>query len=235
MKGAIMQPYLFPFLPYFQLIFAVDVFGVADDSQFINRGWVNRNRILINNSPLLFTFSLKKDQYHRPIKARYFHDNFDYEKRKFIKTLELNYNKAPYYKDTIELIREIFNYDERNISKFIENQLKIICRYINIKTPFINSSLWQIDNMDNLQLEERVIKSLKKINISHFINPVGGSELYTKKVFDNNKIKLDFLKPLEIYYKQFESDFVPNLSIIDVMMFNSREEIELMLGKYKLI
>ena len=182
----------------------------------------------------LLLFSIKKHSHLTTINECFFHDNFEYEREKFVKTIEICYGQASYFNDVMELLNEIFISDERNISKFIENQLRIICNYLNISTPFQNSPSWQLDNIDNFELELRVIKKLKKIGVTRFINPIGGVELYRKEFFKKNDIDLNFLKPKEIYYEQFGSEFVPNLSIIDVMMFNSREDIELMLGNYQL-
>lgn len=232
MKIAIMQPYLFPYIGYFQLINAVDVFGIGDDVQYIEGGWINRNRLMVNKSVFLYTFPLKKDSYKKAIKDRYFHENFNYKKEKYLKMLNYNYKKAPYFSETIKLVTLLFEYQETNISKFIENQLKVICEYLKIETSFINSKLWKIDIVSGKNVEERAVeklKMLKELGMDHFINPIGGKKLYSKYFFEKNYIKLSYLESKEISYKQFGQDFIPNLSIIDVMMFNSSIQIRKML------
>jgi hypothetical protein len=238
MKIAIMQPYLFPYLGYFQLIKAVDLFGIGDDVQYIKGGWINRNRILANKVPYTFTFSVKKDSYQKAIKERFFNDNFDLEKDKFLRILAMHYKKAPYYPDTIEVINSIFEFKEANVSKFIVNHLNILCQYLEIKTTFLDSSLWQIKGNSNMSVEEKAIKKLRKLNeigINHFVNPSGGKELYNKDFFNKNNFKLSFLEPKNILYKQFGNVFHPSLSIIDVMMFNSKEEISSLLSDCNIV
>jgi len=235
MKIAIMQPYLFPYIGYFQLINSVDVFGIGDDVQYIDRGWINRNRILINKQASLISFPVKKDSYSKNINERFFHEGFSYQKEKFLRILNLNYKKAPYYNDVIELITSILEHKETNVSKFIENQLKIICEYLHIETTFINSNLWQVDEAEGKNTEERAVEKLKKLRdmgIDHFINPIGGTQLYSKDFFKKNGLKLSFLKSNDFIYDQFGLEFTPNLSIIDVMMFNSVEQIKEQLNQY---
>ena len=232
-----MQPYLFPYLGYFQLIKNVDIFGIGDDVQYIKSGWINRNRILSNGEPYMFTFPVKKDSSFKIIKERYFDESFSSYKDKFLRVLDHSYKKAPFYNETLKLLEEIFSNNESNVSKFIENHLKIICKHINISTPFLSSSDWTIDHQDDFSVEERVIKKLeklKRIGITHFINPIGGNELYTKEFFEKSGVKLSFLECTDIPYKQFDYEFIPKLSIIDVLMFNSVDEIQGLLNCFNL-
>ena len=238
MKISMMQPYLFPYIGYFQLINLSDYFGIANDVQFIKRGWINRNRILQNSESNIFSFSVKKDSFQKNIKERYFTDNFNNEKKYFFKRLKQNYIQAPFYTETIQFLDFVFEFKETNISKFNENQLKLICNYLEINTIFINPSLMIFDKNIGKNAEDRVIKRLKKLDkleIKQFINPIGGKELYHKDFFKKNNFELIFIKPNEISYKQFNNNFISNLSIIDVMMFNSVGKIKDMLNEYTLI
>ena len=92
-----------------------------------------------------------------------------------------------------------------------------------------------IEKTDNLHAQDRVIDICKRLNTTQYINAIGGQELYSKEDFAKNGIQLNFIKMNEIKYKQFNNEFVPNLSIIDVMMFNSPETIREMLDDYELI
>ena len=239
MKIGIMQPYLFPYIGYFQLINAVDYFGIGDNVQYINKGWINRNRKLVKGKPYLFSFSVKKDSHEKIIKERFYSVNFGREKKKVLKCISHSYKKAPYYKQIFELLQKIVDTEETNVSTFNKNQLKMICDYLKIETKFIDSSNWEIDkSLLNGSTQERAVKKLiklKKIGINHFINPIGGERMYDKKFFKQNGLDLSFLKTNKITYTQFDKEFVPNLSIIDVMMFNSSKMIKEMLDKYKMI
>ena len=233
MKIGIMQPYLFPYIGYFQLINAVDIFIIHDDVQYIQAGWINRNRILYTGREFLFTFGVKKDNYTKKINERYFSDNFLKEKKKFLGTLRIAYSKAPNYDVTFDLVEGILNEQEKNISIMTTKSLKIICSYLQIETQFSISS--QLEKNNSLTSQDRVIELNKKSNSSHYINPIGGMELYSKEKFLAHGIQLSFLKPKDIVYQQFQNGFIPWLSIIDVLMFSSIEETKNMLNQYELI
>lgn len=233
MKIAIMQPYLFPYIGYFQLIHAVDLFVIYDDVQFIKRGWINRNKLLVNGKEHLFTFSLQKSPRNTNINEKIFSSDNNYEKIKFLQLIEYNYKKAPFFNEVYPIIQRIMSCNDQNLCSFIYNSLMIICDYLEIKTRFIFSS--QINKDDSLKGEERIISINKSLHSSCYINPIGGVELYSKSRFKQEGIDLYFLKPKPIQYKQFNSDFIPWLSIIDVLMFNSKDTVRTFLDEYELI
>jgi len=229
-----MQPYLFPYLGYFQLINAVDKYVICDDVQYIKNGWINRNNILNDKKQYLFTFNVKKGEHLELINERFYCTNmFNNQINKFYNLLTISYRKAKYFDEVFKLITEIFQYNDLNIAKFNSNALKNICKYIGIDTEFINSSEIPQDNM--LKRENKVLAINKILLSTQYINAIGGRELYCKETFNKNNIKLNFIKTLKVEYKQFKNDFIPNLSIIDVLMFNSKEEIKLLLNEYELV
>ena len=232
MKLAIMQPYIFPYIGYFQLIKAVDKFVLYDDVNFINRGWINRNRILVNGKDSMFTIPLKDASQNKLI-----HEidvNWDNNwKGKFLKTIEQAYKKAPFYENILPIIEKTIESQEVQFSKIIENNLRLICEYLEIKTEIISSStIYQ--NIDK-KAQERILDICSQEKATHYINPIGGFELYDKEVFANENMQMNFIKSLPVEYKQFKNEFVPWLSIIDVMMFNSKEEINKFLDKFELV
>jgi hypothetical protein len=233
MKVAIMQPYFMPYIGYFQLINAVDEFIVYDNIEFTKKGWINRNRILVNGKDEYITLPIKKDSDYLMVKDRYLGDNWISEKQKMINRLKESYRKSPNYSVIMPLLEESILYKENNLFIFVLNTLSKICEYIGIKTPITISSTISIDH--SLKGEKKVLEICKAVNATEYINPIGGLELYSKDVFKNEGINLQFLKTDSIIYKQFANDFVPWLSIIDVLMFNSREEINKYLTKFKLI
>lgn len=233
MKLAIMQPYIFPYIGYFQMIKAVDKFVFYDDVNFIKKGWINRNRILVNGKDFMFTIPLEKTSQNNLILESHIKQEVYTEWRnKIYITLEQNYKSSPYYNDTIELITKVFNQNKISISELAIESIKKVSEYLGLNTIFLKSS----DNYDNRGLgrKERLIDICKRENATHYINAIGGQELYSKDSFEENDIKLGFIKPMPISYKQFDNAFLPWLSIIDVLMFNSKEEIILMLDKYEL-
>ncbi|WP_017413625.1 WbqC family protein [Clostridium tunisiense] len=234
MKIGIMQPYFLPYIGYFQLINAVDKFVIYDDVQFIKSGWINRNRMLINGEAKNFVLNIKKDSYELNINERYFIDNAEYDFNKLLKGFELTYKKAPYFNEGMELLKHIFQYDKKqDISKFIINSLKLICNYLDITTEFIISS--SLEKNNSLKSEEKVINIVKLLRGDIYINSYGGTELYSRENFSKEGVSLLFIKPKEFIYEQFHKDFVPNLSIIDVIMFNSKETIKNFLNNYEVL
>lgn len=233
MKIAIMQPYLFPYLGYFQLIKQVDCFVVYDDAQYKKGGWVNRNRILYKNEAYLFTFGVSKASYQLPINERYFSNKFNEDKSKFCRILIDAYSTAPFYHDVINLVGGILDTPEKNVARFNERSLKIICDYLDIKTPFLAASQLCGVNPES-RAQKKVIEIVKAVGGKKYINPIGGLELYSKEIFKEHSLDLSFLRMKDINYKQVGESFLPSLSIIDVMMFNSKETVKHFLEEYEL-
>lgn len=224
MKAAIMQPYIFPYIGYFQLINAVDKFVIYDDIEYTKKGWINRNRILINGTDHMFTIPLAKGSDFLPIDKRSLADNYFEHKKKILGQIHSTYIKSPHFKTVFPIIEDCLNFENKNLFSFIFNSLKVVCDYLDIKMEFIISSSLSIDT--SLKGEDKVIAINKKIGATTYINAIGGQELYSKERFAENNIELKFIKTSPIVYPQFKNNFIPYLSIIDVMMFNSKEEIK---------
>lgn len=228
-KIGIMQPYLFPYLGYFQLMNAVDEYVIYDDVQYIKNGWINRNNILMTDRRVLFTIRLDSTSSNKLINEINVVDDF----QKLLKTIGMAYSKAPYKKPVYELIDKICAYQDKNLSRFIGNSFKEINSYMGVDTKLIYSS--KLDKDNNLNGQDKVISICKGLKADMYINAIDGMDLYSKKDFTRQGQELKFLKTQEIKYKQFKETFIPNLSIIDVMMFNSPEDIRKMLKDYELI
>jgi hypothetical protein len=229
MNLAVMQPYLFPYIGYWQLISAVDTFVIYDDVNFIKQGYINRNNILQNQKPHLFTLELIGASSNKKINEIKIGSNSN----KLLRTIKQNYSKAPFYKNVSNVIEEILNNEEKELSKFLGFSLVKISEYLNIDTKFLYSS--DIKNDKTFKAQDRLIEISKTLNVTGYINTIGGIELYDKEVFSQNDINLSFLKSSEISYKQFNNEFIPNLSIIDILMFNSKDNIKNMLTQFELI
>lgn len=223
MKCAIMQPYLFPYLGYFQLIHAVDVFVSLDDVKYVPRRWINRNRILAGNTAKYFTFSLKKDSSKLNINERFYVDDLESQKTRFFNLLRNHYRKAPLYIPTISLLERILDYDDLNVAAFNLHTLKTLSQYLGITTEFLVSS--ELDKDNSLKASDKVININQRLNAEVYINPIGGIGLYSREQFARHHIKLNFLKTNPITYPQFDHPFIPDLSVVDVMMFNDKNVI----------
>lgn len=229
-----MQPYLFPYIGYFQMVKSVDIFVFYDDVNFIKKGWINRNRILVNNQEFLFTVPLNKISQNNTIKETNINlEIFESWKEIFYKTIEYNYKKAPNFKNVDQLIKTILNINCNSISELAIETVIEVSKYLSINTKFIIAS--EKYNNKDFQRQNRLIDICKKENATHYINALGGQELYDKESFKKQDVELSFIKSLPIKYNQFNNEFVPWLSIIDVLMFNSKEDIIDLLNQYELV
>lgn len=228
MKLAIMQPYFLSYIGYFQLINVVDTFVIYDDVNYIKQGWINRNRILLNNQPFYFTLNLKGASSFKKINEI----ESSFNSNKLLKTIYQAYNKSPFFDDVYALIENIFKFDNNSLSSFVTNSIIEVSKYLGINTKFEISSKIKVG--EDLKGSERVIEICKYFQTNIYINAIGGFELYSKNTFNNTKIELQFLKTNNIDYKQYNYDFIPNLSIIDVMMFNPIDKINELLENYTL-
>jgi hypothetical protein len=234
MKLAIMQPYLFPYIGYFQLISAVDRFVIYDDVNFIKQGWINRNKILINSKEYLFTVHLKHSSSFDTIKNTQIDDKSYFKwAEKFLKALAFNYKNAPYFKKIYTLVEEVFLSESKHISLLATNSLKAIANYLCIKSDFVDTS--SVYQNSNLSGQERILDICKKEKATVYINLKGGIPLYLKHDFQKQNIKLCFIVSPYIEYKQFQNKFIPSLSIIDILMFNSRDQTRKLLENYQLL
>jgi hypothetical protein len=233
MTLGIMHPYFFPYIGYFQLMNAVDQFVIYDNIEFTKKGWINRNRILVNAKDAYVTLPLKKDSDFLDIKERKLAQIWGKEKFKILNRISASYKKSPYFASVYPLVESCILFDEENLFKFILNSLLQIKGFLGIKTPFIISSTIPIDQ--SLKGERKIIALCKACNADHYINPIGGLSLYRRENFANEGIHLAFHKINDLKYKQYEHDFIPSLSIIDVLMFNALEDINRMLGQYELV
>lgn len=229
---AIMQPYFFPYIGYWQLLQAVDSFIVYDNIQYSKKGWINRNRYLLNGNPEIFSIPIKKDSDYLDINKRVLIPNFTQEADKLLRKIQSSYKKAPHFNHGIALFEECLRYESLNLFDFIYHSIKKICTFLQIDTPIITSSSIPCNQL--LKGEERVIQICKTMNAENYINPIGGLNLYDKENFGLNNINLKFLKCKQVKYQQFGQNYCPSLSILDVIMFCGKTLTQDLLQEYEL-
>lgn len=221
MKVGIMQPYFMPYIGYWQLINAVDKFVILDDVNYITRGYINRNTILLNGRPYRFTIPIEKASQNKRINETTL--SFTQKnKEDFLKTITYAYGKSLYFADVMPVITEVVNNTENDLTKFIWFSIEKILAYLDINTEILLSS--ELDKDNTLKAEMRIIEICKKLGADTYINPCGGRALYNHYDFEKEGIELFFLetKKDRIVYDQNQESFVENLSIIDVLMNNNR-------------
>jgi hypothetical protein len=228
---AVMQPYFFPYIGYFQLINAADKFIFYDDVNYIKGGWINRNNVLVKGEKKYITLSLVDSSSFKKINEIYIGDSYD----KVLKTIKQSYAKAPYFNEALPVIEDVFSgiTSKSLISEIAAKSVVKVSEYLDMKTVFELSSAKYFELKD-LERERRLIEICKYNNARTYINAIGGKDLYSKNTFKDNNIELLFLESKISEYKQFDNSFEPALSIIDVIMFNSVNKIKSFLEDYKL-
>ncbi|HBI59810.1 MAG TPA: hypothetical protein DDY31_01140 [Lachnospiraceae bacterium] len=232
MKIGIMQPYFYPYIGYWQLMNMVDEYVIYDDVNYIKRGWINRNYILLNGRPHMINLHIKDASQNRLIKDTQISQTRE-DTEKLLNTITQGYRKAPHYEEVYCLLEKSLKYEKDNLSDYLIYQMKAVAGYLGIQTKFLLAS--KIDNDKSLRGEEKIIDMCKKRGADYYINPSGGKSLYKQEKFKNNGLRLGFLETDDIEYQQFGFPFVSRLSIIDVMMFNSVDDIRQLLCKYILV
>jgi len=222
-----------PYIGYFQLINSVDKFIIYDNIQYTKKGWINRNRTLTNGKDQLITLPIKKDSDYLNVVERELSESWGKDKSKMLNVIKASYSKAPYFEESYNLISKCLNNPEVNLFRFIYDSIILINEYLEIKTQMVISSTIDVDH--TLKSQDKVLSLCKSQNADVYINSIGGIELYDKETFKQNEIELNFIKSNPIQYKQFNNEFVSWLSIIDVLMFNSKEQIKEYLNNYTLI
>lgn len=231
MKVAIMQPYFLPYIGYFQLIKSADVFVVYDNIKYEKKGWINRNRYLLNGKDAYFSINLKGDSHYLNVVERRVAPEFNADK--FLNKLKEAYRAAPHFHQGFSLLRESVSYDDDNLFRFIKHSIDKVVERLDIQTEIIISSSVDIDH--TLKAQDKVLAICRALKATTYINAIGGLELYSKDVFRKNGFDLKFTSSKLVTYRQFDSDFVPWLSIIDPLMFNHVDVVKSMLDAYDLI
>ena len=232
MKLGIMQPYFFPYLGYWQLMNAVDTYVICDDVAFIKQGWIQRNRIKGLNGPLYIRLQIHNASPNRRINELSIMHNERMERNRIL-TLKSVYAHAPYFEQTMELFERIVNYEEDNLARFLTYAIHSVADYLQMTTKFLVSSELEKDN--SLKAQDRVLNICEILGADTYINAIGGKELYDSESFAQRNLSLKFLRmDDDIVYPQGKGEFIPSLSILDVMMYNSVEEIRQLLTRYRL-
>ena len=231
-KIAVMQPYFLPYIGYFQLISAVDSFVIFDDVNYINRGWINRNRILLDGKDHMITLPLSQASQNKLINEISLAPDSLLARKKILTQINHGYKKSEYFSDFYPILSNIILNEEADLVKYLVNSLRLVCDYIGIKSEFILSSEIKKNNQSNGQ--EKIIEICHSLSANRYLNLIGGLELYDKNVFLENRIDLKFISTNPIEYRQFSENFIPYLSIIDLLMFNSKQRVKEFTENYAL-
>jgi hypothetical protein len=220
-KVAVMQPYFLPYIGYFQLIAAVDIFIIYDNIKYTKKGWINRNRLLAGGADQVFTLPLRSGSDSLHVRDRVLADEF--QPRKLLDQFSGAYRSAPEFDRLFPLLERIILHPDRNLFAYIFHSVKEVCVELGITTEIRVSSAVEIDH--GLRHQEKVLALCAATGAATYVNAIGGTELYSAEDFVSRGVELRFIRSRAIEYTQFGGSFVPWLSIIDVMMFNPPERV----------
>lgn len=229
MKLGIMQPYFMPYIGYFQLMKAVDKYVVYDDVNYIKGGWANRNHILINGEKEMFTVTLQKASPNKLFNEIVIGDDF----KKLMKTLQMNYSRAINFDQTMVLMERIISFPNKQLAVFIANSFREILSYLSVETEILMSS--EIPKDNSLRGKDKIIQICEILGADTYYNAVGGKNLYDQEEFREHGITLNFVDSLPQVYSQLHSrEFVSGLSMIDVLMNNTKDKVNSLLESYQI-
>ena len=227
MKLAIMQPYFFPYIGYFQLIAGVDKFVFYDDVNFIKNGWINRNRLYLSGDVRYITVPLSGASPHQKINQVQIQMNDNWRK-KMLESIRHAYSKAPYFTDVFALLTHVLSARDECIATLAKKSVVAVSNYLGIKVQFVDSSdIYQNADLNGAQ---RVIDICLNESASHYYNLPGGKALYNSDEFTSKGVALGFINAKLKPYPQLSKEFAPGLSIVDVLMFNDVSSIREMLN-----
>jgi hypothetical protein len=233
-KLAIMQPYLFPYIGYYQLVHAVDRFVVADDLTFIKQGWINRNRLLVNGAATYFTVPLKRHAATTLIRDVEIDDGPAGRWRTtLLKTVENFYRRAPSFDEVFPIVERVIRGPFTAIADMARASVRDVCGYLGVQAAIVDSS--SIYGNAHLKGQDRVIDTCRIEQAGDYVNAIGGQTLYSRDAFLARGVRLHFIETGLVEYPQFRTPFVPSLSVIDLLMFNSLEEARQLLTRYQLV
>lgn len=224
----VMQPYFFPYIGYWCLIQAVDTFVLYDDVQYIKSGYINRNTILSQGNRQRITLTIQQASSNKRINDLYVGEN----NSKIVKTIQQSYAKAPYFAQFFPVIQEIFACKSTNLADFLYSSIKNLMSYMNMDQPLLRSSEMSIPT--GLDRVERLLYLCKATQSGIYINNESGRKLYAQEQFQKEHITLQFIHPIISEYAQLSKNFESHLSIIDLLMNLSVDELKHHLNDHRI-
>lgn len=231
--AAVMQPYLFPYIGYMNLVYEINEFIFYDDVQFIKQGWINRNQIIVNGQKKFFTFPTVKAQQSDLIKNV---DcvSVDFYFAKFRKTVRQSYASAPNLSVGLGYIDSVFAGDCVRISELASRSVKLFFQLVGIDRNFhLSSDLGLCSSYESRTA--RLAELVESVGCGRYVNPVGGADLYAHEDFTRRGLELAFIAPrISPYTQSHRGDFIGSLSIIDLIMNCDLDFLKNQLSSYDL-
>lgn len=222
MKIGILQPYFVPYIGYFQLIKYCDCLVLLDNVQYTKQGWITRNRIQNRGQIVKLSLSVKHSPSNTLILDKQLASSFD--GNQILRQLDDAYRRAKFYRDTRDIISSLLQFNTLSLLSYLRNSIMVMCQYLEVETKIVLSSATEVSN--SYVGEDRVIEICRTLGATRYINPIGGTNLYSVERFRKSNLEIMFLKSRLSPYSQGLLDFIPALSIIDVISNCSREQLK---------
>lgn len=228
MKVAIMQPYLFPYVGYFQLVACVDVFVLFDDVNYRSRSYINRNMIMERGKARRITFPVLGASINKKICDLEFVEDQSRE----LERIRHAYARSPNFSTIFPLVQSVLQYKDRCIPAICAQAIESIFRYLGRRCDIMLSSSLAYNRQ--LPATDKIIAICHELGAEDYINSPGGKRLYNKSYFESCGCSLRFLEPLDISCFLDRAPSAPNLSIIDALMWCDKDKVNEALSAYEL-
>ena len=217
MRAVVLQPTYLPWVGYFGMIEIADIFVFYDDTQFVKQSWQQRNKIKTQNGWILLIVPVLQ-KLGQKIKEVKINNNINWYEKHW-KSIMYNYNKAPFLKDHAPILREVYEKKWEYLVNLNITLIKEITKILGLKTKFILSSELNVEDRKT----NRLINILNKIGADEYVSgPAARSYIEIEK-FKTERIELYWYEFNHPSYSQLYGDFIPYLSVID-LLFNVGDE-----------
>lgn len=231
-SAAIMQPYFFPYIGYYQMAAAVERFLIYDDVNYINRGYIARNKLLVNGKEWNFAVPLSGASQNLLIKdVGIDMGSWEPWKKKFLRTVDMSYRKAPNYGPGMELLEEVLTITDDRITSLAQRSVQLLMERLGRPVRFERTS--EMELRQDLKFEERLIDICQHEHVSHYIQSQGGTSLYSTGRWKELGLSLQFIRPTSMEYPR-QGGWVPGLSMLDAILHVPFAELNPLLDNYEL-
>lgn len=214
MTVSILQSNYIPWKGYFDIIAKSDVFVIYDDVQYTRRDWRNRNLIKTSNGVKWLTIPVMQDDYHQLIcDTKILEGNWV---KKHTNTLQMNYNKSPFFKKYKELFFEIYHTHTSSLSEINRKFIEDICDVLGIKTKIVDSRSLNLKG----DKQERLVQACKLLNADTYLSGPAAKSYIRPNFFHENNLNLEWMDYSNYKeYNQLYPPFEHGVSILD-LIFN---------------
>jgi hypothetical protein len=212
---AVMQPYFIPYLGYFQLMHACDVFIFLDDAQYVKQSWINRNRLFVGERVDYYTIPVKSHRSIARINEIILTDNHALHVNGLLRKFDRTYRKTPFFEETRDILEGVLKVDDATFSGYVGGGLGYLANKLEVTAYSKLASESSIDK--GLKGQQKVLSLVESAGGDTYINLPGGRTLYKSSDFDSRGLKLRFINPHLPDRYESASSSLSRLSIIDTL------------------